>query len=273
MITYSAVTEQRKVGAHLLRMESRCCSLFPWRNLILDDSSWRWMIWTRDEACCIVPSHADRGAQQAAHLGQSTDGFPKSAAAGAVKWSAGAKGFSYWCRGVALGSDISACCCLRPLNFISGCTAHVSTCWRAHNECKWQNAPNLGPDLISSSLSLAEKDPDPSQHGLSSKKLFFPFSLISYAAKSCFFMVNWLQGSPIMCFWVFNLKIFFFCQLKNMYFTSTSGWYWKESMIQGHSVPDFITKQRKKSGIIFIPLQYLHYLLLHYSCSYLSRRR
>lgn len=122
---------------HSLRVESRCCSRFPQRNLIWDDSSWRWMIWTGDEACCIVPLPADSGAQQAARLGRSTDGFPKSAAAEAIKWSAGAKCFSYWCWGVALGSVISACCCLGPLNFISGCTAHVSTCWRAHNECEW----------------------------------------------------------------------------------------------------------------------------------------
>lgn len=101
---------------------------------------------------------------------------------------------------VALGSVISTCCCLRPLNFISGCTANVSTCWHVHNEREWQNAPNFGPDMISS-LSLPEKDPDgPSQHGLASNKLVSSFNFISYAAKSCFFYCELAAGFTY-CVW------------------------------------------------------------------------
>lgn len=91
-------------------------TLPPSCKLILNERSWSWMIRSHDEDRCIVFSPTGCVAQQSAHLSlaQSTDGFPNSASAKAIKWSAGAK-WLHCCWGVAVGSVISACYCLRPL--------------------------------------------------------------------------------------------------------------------------------------------------------------
>lgn len=118
-ITYSAVTERRRVSAHLLRAESRCRSLASLAEskfgFAAPDAEWSEPMMR--PPVLFPPTRRPTGAQQVDRLGRSTDGFPKLAAAEAIKRSAGAKCFSYGGWGVALGSVISTCCCLTPLNF------------------------------------------------------------------------------------------------------------------------------------------------------------
>lgn len=92
---------------------SPCCNL---RSQNLCERSWHWETCTHDEYWPIVSFPTSCVAEHAAHLrlAQLTDGFPNSASAKAIKWSAGVK-WLYRCWGAAIGSEIPACYCLRPL--------------------------------------------------------------------------------------------------------------------------------------------------------------
>lgn len=109
------------------------------------------------------------------------------------------------------------------------------------------------------------------------RSLLFLLTFISSAAKSCFIIENWLQGSWIMCFE--------FSVLRKRFLAI----FYKKERKKEKNHPDFkvmfegfdesgafhswLHNKAAKETQFLIPLQYLHDLPLHYSCWYLSLSR
>lgn len=206
MITSSAFWEQRGVATHLLRVQSRCFSLFPWRHLILDDSSWRWMIWSRDEARCIVPAPATVELSRRLLLAAPLMDFQSQQRP---------KPWSGPLEQNAFHTDAE------PLRLAhSFLPAVVSNLWTlflaaqhmwAHADIHIVSANDRMQRILVLTwglllLSLPEKDPDgPSRHWILSKKLFFP-PLVSFLMQQKAAFLLWI-GRRVYLLYVFKSLI------------------------------------------------------------------